>query len=238
MTSQPTTQSPVEPSSEVATYKEVLRLIDRRQAQLDHYRQIAESYLTNASGDTEISTANGDPALSCNGPLTFTTTFLGIPIEGEIIRSNKDEQKPIEEFAPLMQAVLDDPTVQAFGWQQCTPYFNDGDECIFSAGSLWIRTDADPAPEAGDEWDWRRNHLVGNHHPTLGERPRVWDSVTRVHTQLSYTGPDEDRYDRCLALSNAISSGYSDNVLLDAFGDHAEITITRDGITVDTYDHE
>lgn len=65
--------------------------------------------------------------------MTVTRTFFGIPIEGDIsFADKKTQQRPIEELQPLMQVVLDDPTIEWFGWRQYTPYFNDGEPCVFS----------------------------------------------------------------------------------------------------------
>jgi hypothetical protein len=52
---------------------------------------------------------------------TATRSFLGIPVEGDITAgSTRVDQKPIEELQPLLQAVLDDPTIVEFGWRQGT----------------------------------------------------------------------------------------------------------------------
>lgn len=161
--------------------------------------------------------------------MTSRRSFLGIPVEGDITAgATRVEQKPIEELRPIMQAVLDDPTIVEFGWRQYTPYFNDGDPCEFSAYGLWVRTDADQDVE--DLWALE----VGSPHPSLGRRPYQWE--TREY--LPYEGPDEARYDRVRDLSSAIQGGAFEHVLLDAFGDHASITVRRDGIEVDFFEHD
>lgn len=44
--------------------------------------------------------------------MTTDTNFLGMPVSGDITQgSTRVEQKPLEELAPLFQAVLDDPTI-------------------------------------------------------------------------------------------------------------------------------
>lgn len=55
---------------------------------------------------------------------------------------------------------------------------------------------------------------------------------------MVYAGPDQARYDRCMALYHAVDSGEFDDVLLEAFGDHAEITVRRTGIQVEYYAHD
>ncbi|MEH1056015.1 hypothetical protein V6U89_12475 [Micromonospora sp. CPCC 206171] len=116
-----------------------------------------------------------------------------------------------------------------FGWQQYTPYFNDGEPCHFGIDRLWVRTTAD-RPDA-DPDDLR----VGRYedpHPTLGWRG--WEAGR----EWPYTGADEPRYERVRALADALAEGGFDDVLLDAFGDHATVTVRRDGIAVQFYEHD
>lgn len=169
-----------------------------------------------------------------------TTNFLGIPIEGDITRHDTlKEQKPLSELEPLMRAVLDDPTIKAFGWTQYTPYFNDGDTCIFSVNNPWFLTIDDPEIDDIEDLDeYEVSYYSG--HPSLGKRGYHWEGEypNRKMVDEAYTGPDEARYNRVKALSDAIDSGHFDNVLLEAFGDHAEIIVRASGITVDSYSHE
>ncbi|RCH70525.1 hypothetical protein DT019_03275 [Streptomyces sp. SDr-06] len=158
--------------------------------------------------------------------------FLGIPVEGDYTAgSTRTEQKPIEELQPILQAVLDDPTIIEFGWRQYTPYFNDGDPCEFSVYGTWVRTAEDA--DTDDEYE-----LEVDSHRSLGKRPYRKDPETGEYGFLPYEGPDEARYDRCRALSGAVEGGHFETVLLDAFGDHATITVRRDGIHVDFYEHD
>ena len=167
--------------------------------------------------------------------------FLGIPVEGYLVYgSPRIPQRPLEDFGPLVQALLDDPTIVEFGWIQYTPYFNDGDECIFNAHTLWVRTDNDNA-EWGDRGSHYNEALALYDHPSLGKRDYHYEYDVNnrpVRKDDGYTGPDVDRYDRCKALERAIEGGEFDDVLKGAFGDHADITVTNDGIRVDHYEHD
>jgi hypothetical protein len=154
------------------------------------------------------------------------TNFLGIEVKGDITRGDRrSPQRPLSELEPLMRAVLDDPTMKAFGWAQYTPYFNDGDSCTFSVGELWFLTVDDPDVEdVEDSYDYRVGY---SEHPSLGK------AVSSV-----YSGPDEERFNRVRALSDAINGGAFEDVLLEAFGDHAEVIVKPSGITVDYYSHD
>jgi hypothetical protein len=160
-----------------------------------------------------------------------TTNFLGIPINGDITRGDaRVEQKPIEDLQPILQAVLDDPTIVEFGWRQYTPYFNDGEPCTFSAHGTWVRTDADEDTDEDELEMWG--------HRSLGKVSGHRDEATGEWVTDPYEGPDEPRYRRCKALEKAIEGGAFEHVLLDAFGDHANITVRRTGIEVEFYDHD
>lgn len=172
--------------------------------------------------------------------MTTTKSFLGIPVEGDISTGSKSTpQRPLEEFAPILQAVLNDRTIVEFGWSQYTPYFNDGDPCVFSAHSVWVRTDTDADVENDDgENDEDTFTMDYGMHPSIGGLPFEVNPETGRYEHGSYQGPDEARYHRCRALNAAVQSGEFNNVLLEAFGDHANIKVTRTGIQVETYEHD
>lgn len=161
----------------------------------------------------------------------MTTNFLGIPVQGDITRgSDRVEQKPIEELQPVLQAVLDDPTIVEFGWRQYTPYFNDGEPCEFGVNGTWVRTTADEDADEDELEMWG--------HRSLGKIPGHREQTIGQWVNDPYEGPDEARYLRCKALEKAVEGGAFEHVLLDAFGDHANITVRRDGIQVEFYDHD
>ncbi|MFF5231596.1 hypothetical protein [Dactylosporangium sp. NPDC000521] len=160
--------------------------------------------------------------------------FLGIPVAGTITPPDPVvEQRPLSDLEPLIRAILADDAIVEFGWTQYTPYFNDGDPCVFRVNTPWFRTPEDPVLDPQLTYQLR---IGGGKHPSLGRREYSW--VEGVRTYGAYTGPDEERFDRALALSHALESEAFNQVLLDAFGEHAHITVRRDGITVDSYSHE
>lgn len=171
-------------------------------------------------------------------------TFFGIPIEGDVrFAESPVKQRPLEDLQPLLQALLDDPTIEWFGWRQYTPYFNDGEPCVFSVDEALMVSlvpdqesrrqqslndddddDDDDSDDINDGVEYNR---------LLGHRNRSWEK-----SPGTYTGPDEPRYDRCLALEQALASGAFDDVLLEHFGDHATVIVSREKITVKEYSHD
>lgn len=181
----------------------------------------------------------------------MTQSFLGIPIEGNITGGRSPvPQRPVEDLIPLMQALLDDPTIKSFGWRQYTPYFNDGEPCEFTVhaalsvllydGDQSRRTELhDGTEQDEDDDDYYYDRYEGvEYSKHLGSRPTEYDDAARRYVKGPYEGPDEARFDRCLALEEALGSGAFDDALLGEFGDHAEITVTRHKVIIGTYEHD
>ncbi|MFD4608294.1 hypothetical protein ACFWOT_09280 [Streptomyces sp. NPDC058440] len=163
--------------------------------------------------------------------------FLGMPVSGDVFKEpERVDQKPVEDLAPLLQALLDDPTITEFGWTQYTPWFMDGDVCEFSVNELWVRTTAEVDTEFR-EYD-PGYELSYSYHPSLGRERMEYNPRTFTYEDLGYEGPDEGRYKRVKALNDAIGSGDYEAALLNAFGDHAIVTVRKGGIQVDSYEHD
>jgi hypothetical protein len=163
-------------------------------------------------------------------------SFLGVPVKGDITATQtRPAQRPIEELSPLFQAVLDDPYIASFGWQQYTPYFNDGEPCVFGVSTAWFRT-VDDSQDAG-RYDLEVDY---GSHPTLGEIKGAYEGSypNRRFVETEYVGEHESALRACKALSAALDGGEFDDVLQANFGDHAQITVTREGIDVEYYEHD
>jgi hypothetical protein len=171
-------------------------------------------------------------------------TFLGLPVRGEIDSNttNRKPQRSLDEFAPIVKAVLDDPDIDSFHWTQYTDYFNDGDPCIFHVHGFGLRfvdghTNEILNSEAEeDEWQRLNFGYPYRYRDTIGYRPCRWEGNTYIYD--SYVGPDEDRYNRVNDLYEALDGGEFLDVLLSAFGDHATVVITRRGIEVEFCEHD
>jgi hypothetical protein len=112
---------------------------------------------------------------------------------------------------------------------------------------LWIKTQNDPRAIAGwsarqaeagygtVEVDWdAEDDMWGvdwSDHPTLGE-------MDNVNGKQVYVGHHEVEYNLARELNKAIEGGQFENVLLDLFGDHCQVKVTRAGITIDEYSHD
>ena len=111
----------------------------------------------------------------------------------------------------------------AFRWQQYTPYFNDGDACVFSANidSCYI-----DVKEVGcDEW------MDGDRVSTT----RDWSTKPYRDLNVSELHPLHFAQKMASEALNAVG----DEQLQAIFGDHMQITAHRDGtVDVDEYSHD
>jgi hypothetical protein len=103
------------------------------------------------------------------------------------------------------------PQIQQIGWTQYTPYFNDGDECIFGVNDMSFITDSVEDQELAENEDVGKWHQPWqDHHPFAAPFLEFTKQMGRL--------PDE--------------------VYQSAFGDHVQVIATRDGFEVDEYEHD
>lgn len=109
------------------------------------------------------------------------------------------------------------PTLEQFQWHQYTPYFNDGDECTFSA-----HTDTESIS-------------INEEDAYEVSRTSRWNGSTHIPVPADQLHPLQGAQKEISVLLNAIG----DDFLKAMFGDHSEITAKRDGtVTVESYCHD
>jgi len=119
--------------------------------------------------------------------------------------SNEAKSVFKEESAFLFK---DNPLLKSFGWRQYTPYFMDGDTCVFSA-----QTDdplingLDPYNDGGDE---------------VAEEDKL-DDKTREKLEKGVV---------------KFLSQFDEDMLKDMFGDHCEVIVSEKEVVVEEYEHE
>jgi hypothetical protein len=170
---------------------------------------------------------------------TDTKDFLGTPIEGDVHRDSPLHvpQKSPEKLKALFEKVFASGEVEAVRWQQYTPHFNDGDPCVFSAGEVYFSRTQDE-PDDWDEWDHGTYDDPINGR-TAYEVRSTWTSSYNSHT---YQGTEdkvsEETFLALKELNSDIQGGSYDNTLLQFFGDHSTILVTKDKISVSEYFHD
>jgi hypothetical protein len=164
------------------------------------------------------------------------------------------------------------PTAHAIRWTQYTPYWSDGDACVFHRNGIELQLSSLVEGESEDE----DGAPYFSHHRLLKQRsffqdqievakariPMGWESVqtlrgvslrsgqgaiftaeaeiARINELIAKAGGEE--------LYAALIADFEDSVniirLINdsdfeiAFGDHVEVVVTRDGISVSKYQHD
>lgn len=114
----------------------------------------------------------------------------------------------------LSKFVKDNPQVVSVKWTQYTPYFNDGDECVFRVHDPEFYFAGDDIEDEGKSV-WRLDHK--DYGPT--------DEQASPETRAA-----------CKALAKSL--GQMEDVLKELFGDHVEVIVTSDGVEVEEYSHD
>jgi hypothetical protein len=116
-----------------------------------------------------------------------------------------------DAFNTGAQALLDEIGANSFSWVQFTPYFNDGDACYFS-----VRTDLyylHIDDENGDDY------YISSYRPSEDDESKRGMNGKFKKVQEFIDSFDEDDMEAM-------------------FGDHVEVTVTRDGVTTEEYQHD
>jgi len=127
------------------------------------------------------------------------------------------------------------PGVNALVWTQYTPYFNDGEACVFNVNDVSFTNAPDPENIRWDEYEGEEEGVwvTSNVKHTL-ESDRDWYKETK-ELILEKGGVDPQS---CELMSKAIMSSEMEDVMLAMFGDHVQVVATREGFSVDEYDHD
>jgi len=105
------------------------------------------------------------------------------------------------------------PEAGSFSWTQYTPYFNDGDECVFSVHDYFDVTNTN-----GD---------------------LLWEDLDAWGAEYSRKqGKELTREQEASEVLSTLVGGIDDDTMKALFGDHVRVTVTREGIDIEEYDHD
>ena len=120
------------------------------------------------------------------------------------------------------------PTLVAFHWTQYTPYFNDGDACVFGVNDyLSYIFEGD-----GTVYDLNDGYGYINWY-------EVKYSEICVNIQ-DYTRKEmvSDPNRPAIEAVSEFFRIFDEDDFLDIFGDHVQVTVTKDGTQADEYEHD
>ncbi len=115
------------------------------------------------------------------------------------------------------------PGINALRWTQYTPYFNDGDACVFGVNDVYFTNAKGNQLDDISRWGEYEGNDEGvwseNYYKYFADKPGV-------------------NVESCEFLSGMISSSEMQDIMKQMFGDHVCVTVTREGIDVEEYDHD
>jgi hypothetical protein len=152
-------------------------------------------------------------------------------LQAELKRQIKEAQDNIRTQAQgVLKSVFADffvkyPDVYAIGWTQYTPYFNDGDACIFRVGEICLYL-SQASYDNGSLYEGDQDILR-------------WGGADD-HKKIEAVG-GEERYKDIVSQFEEIGSLVEEvgKLYLEMlYGDHAAVLYTKDGLTVSQFDHD
>lgn len=166
-----------------------------------------------------------------------------------------------ELFAPFFEY----PIVQSVEWTQYTPFFNDGDPCEFSVHNYLNFNGEEDEDYEGDTIRFSDYQIPDS--AVFVRDPfqfRNYGSSSSFYNSPEYRAKQEREHneyqdrrevehaaflavgligDDAKAFKKQIKDvelwlGGHEDFLLDAFGDHVKVVVTRNGVAVEEYEHD
>lgn len=136
-----------------------------------------------------------------------------------------------QAFGDRAKALFDKhPALKSFTWNQYTPLWNDGDVCRFRCNTEDVTINGLDEDETSN----LTSKTLYKDNPDFVRGVTDWNK--------RYIEVPNPEYNAELAKAKAAVEkflrGFQSKYYEAAFGDHAEVTVTRKGVTVEEYDHE
>lgn len=153
--------------------------------------------------------------------------------EKKIANYNETVTKLKAELAEGLKAALQEmlqelPGIKSIRWEAYTPYFNDGEPCVYQVRHTRILPHQLPKkmPEYVEFDDEHFSEYDLDFTWTNG-----WGSKKVYSEEHKELGALIDK-------ATAFVDGVPKEVMRDCFGDHKQITVTAEQVTVEKYEHE
>lgn len=146
------------------------------------------------------------------------------------------------EFAEKAKKALKDefksffndyPEIGSILWVQYTPYFNDGDECLFSVKEIEFHNFNEDG-SIYTTYECGENCL---HHSLLATKLGEWDRQSGSFKNPVQLEPHLEEFVQRMSNLTGLCHGLKD-MMKDIFGDHCKVVATRDGFQVEEFNHD
>lgn len=153
------------------------------------------------------------------------------------------------DFPSILKPLFDESKlIDSIGWSQYTPYFNDGDECIFRTNLDYLYVNG--FNEDDDEYPiFLKQGIYGKISAENIEAHKKFNRTDARYDWYKDRGVGEDGYHENILFNQmeydvlqkfkSVLSTIPKDFYKDLFGDHVQVTVTREGkIEVDEYEHD
>lgn len=149
-------------------------------------------------------------------------------IRSELKKEEKSASKDILDM--LKTLMKENPLLTGLKWQQYTPGFNDGEPCTFGVHGPYFKFDETIVPHGDQEDDYDSG----------------WFDDYSVDKNFFKEKSDILNYETIKELEKTVKAAQKaftsleqmESQLQDMFGDGMEITVTKDGVESEDYDHD
>jgi len=126
----------------------------------------------------------------------------------------------VEHFKPFFDKY---PEVDGITWTQYTPYFNDGEPCVFDVHETVIVSE----------------QIACGNHPEISEEDFYKDDYQHEYAvSIRYKATSKAMEDMDNDL-HKFTNGIPSDIYLSVFGDHVKVFISRHGgVIVDEHEHD
>lgn len=138
-------------------------------------------------------------------------------------------QRMQDSFKDVIKNVFDRcPDLQRIVWSQYSPYFNDGEECVFSVYPPTFTNYKNSDEDL---------HLIWGSLDGDDLDDGVWAYGKNCYHDLEKNTPEEYK-DIFNEVSEAMQRDAMEDVMRAMFGNHVYVVATREGFTVEDYSHD
>lgn len=147
-------------------------------------------------------------------------------INSLVVEYNKTRKEFMEKSQNALKEVFkaffdQNPDIDQITWNQYTPYFNDGDECIFGVHDMYFTLAKDKVDLSDVRWPDDDGNCHGySFYVSKGEV----DPIKKQRDVFSSFAREINR------LPN--------EVFKDTFGDHVKIVASKNGFDVEEFQHD
>lgn len=143
----------------------------------------------------------------------------------------KDGEKVVGLW--LQDLLERNPVVKAVQFTAYTPYFNDGEACVWGLGEIYVGIPADLPENA--EATYNVNEEVRWDYRDDDDYDDVTDSIDGLNYYSAWGCPDSLK-DQIKAVTDEIEN--TDSLIRDGLPDHIRVVVTEKGMTIEDYDHD